>query len=198
MVDDESLREAGELLIKQADAMAEAESSKDMASGVLRLAVNSLVGIFFGSDIDFLTKLLIVVSWCSLIFMFVYLAMPMTMRRKFETLDFDPKVGGHVSISGACSILAALMLGITKMQKTTYAKSAEEKVVESYIEREFRLRQSFMSDIHTYQFVLLLGVWLTINFIFKVNRDRERYQAIIEGRDMASSQRRNSAASENE
>ena len=40
-----------------------------------------------------------------------------------------------------------------------------------------------MSDIHTYQYVLLLGVWLTINFIFKINRDREYYQAIIEGRD---------------
>ena len=87
------------------------------------------------------------------------------------------------------------MLGITKMQKSTYTKSAEEKVVESYIEREFRLRQSFMSDIHTYQFVLLLGVWLTINFIFKVNRDRERYQAIIEGRDNMASSQREAAAS---
>ena len=89
-MDDESLREAGELLIKQADAMAEAESSKDMASGVLRLAFNIIFGIIFGDDIDFLTKLLIVVSWCSLIFMFVYLAMPMTLRRKFEKMDFNP------------------------------------------------------------------------------------------------------------
>ena len=55
---------------------------------------------------------------------------------------------------------------------------------ESHIERELRLRQQFQADIHTYQFVMLLGAWLTINFILKVNRKREECQAVIEGRNV--------------
>ena len=50
------------------------------------------------------------------------------------------------------------------------------------MEREFRIRQQFMGDIHTYLFVMILGIWLTINFVLKVNRSREQCQAIIEGR----------------
>ena len=88
-----------------------------MASNVLRLAVSSIVGMWFGNDVDFLTKLLVVVSWCSLIFMFVYLAMPMTMRRKFEKLDYDGSIGGYLSISGTFVIVSVMALAITMMQK---------------------------------------------------------------------------------
>ena len=56
---------------------------------------------------------------------------------------------------------------------------------ESRIEREFRLRQQFFADIHTYLCIMIVGIWLTINFIMKVNRKREECQAIIEGRPAA-------------
>ena len=42
-----------------------------------------------------------------------------------------------------------------------------------------------MTDIHTYLFTMLLGVWLTINFVLKVNRARDKCQAVIEGREPA-------------
>ena len=53
------------------------------------------------------------------------------------------------------------------------------------MEREFRLRQQFTEEIHIYQFVMLSGVWLTLNFIMKVNRKRNECQAMIEGRESA-------------
>ena len=163
--------------------MAKDETKADMGMNALRMGGTILSNLFFTNEIDFLTKLLIVIAWTSLVFMFIYLALPMSLRRKVEELDFDPKVGGRTSLSGLASVGSAIMLGINKFQKNTYLKTAEEKLQESFVEKEFRLRQQFMTDIHTYQFVLLLGVWLTINFILKVNRDREYYQAIIEGRD---------------
>ena len=120
--------------------MAENESNSDMGMNALRMGGSILANIFFTNEIDFLTKLLIVIAWCSLIFMFIYLALPMSLRRKIEALDFDPAVGGSASMSGMASIGSAIMLGINKFQKNTYVKTEEEKLQESFVEKEFRLR----------------------------------------------------------
>ena len=51
------------------------------------------------------------------------------------------------------------------------------------MERDFRLRQQWTEDIHIYLYIMVLAVWLTINFVLKVNRSREACQAKIEGRE---------------
>ena len=120
--------------------MAENESSRDIGMNALRMGGSILANVFFTNQIDFLTKLLIIIAWCSLIFMFIYLALPMSLRRKVEDLDFDPAVGGRTSLSGMVSVASAIMLGINKFQKNTYYKTEEEKLQESFVEKEFRLR----------------------------------------------------------
>ena len=115
--EDQILRDAGEALIKQANALAEAESHSTTAGNVLRQAWRDIFGIVFSGDLDFVTKLLIVAAWLSLLLMFVYLVVPMSMRRKLEKLDFDEKIGGYLSISGSFAIMSAVMLAIFKVQK---------------------------------------------------------------------------------
>ena len=95
-------------------------------------------------------KLLIVVIKISFVFLVVYLFVPMTLRRKIEKLDYDESIGGIISTSGAIAIFFAAILGIFKMQKQGISKTSEEKLHENHIEREFRLRQEFFADIHTY------------------------------------------------
>ena len=115
--EDQILREAGEALIKKANALAEAESHQGTVGNVLRQAWNELFGIAFSENLDFVTKLLIVGAWVSVLLMIIYLVMPMSMRRKLEKLDFDEKIGGYLSVSGTISILSACMLFVFKMQK---------------------------------------------------------------------------------
>ena len=132
-----------------------------------------MIGTIFSQDLDFLTKFIIVLCWASMICLFIYLAMPMSMRRRLERLDFDDKKGGSISWTGMLSLTIAGALGVFKMQKMSISKTAESKLNENHVERDFRLRQQFMTDIHTYLFVMLLGIWLTVNFVLKVNRRRE-------------------------
>ena len=134
-----------------------------------------------------MTKLFIILVFSSLIYLVTYIALPMFLRRKLELLDYNPKTEGIVSWSGGASVLILVGLATFKMQKYSLSKSSEEKQHENHVEREFRLRQQFVADMHTYLFVMLFGVWCTINFVLKVNRDRERCQAEIEGREPATS-----------
>ena len=113
-MDDEALRDIGEELIKQADAMAEAESKQDMARNAFTAGWSILANIFFTNEIDFVTKLLIVLFLVSLSIMFIYLAVPMSIRRKFEKLDYDASYGG-LSVSAGLSLVSALLLGVNKM-----------------------------------------------------------------------------------
>ena len=64
--------------------MAEKETKADMGMNALRMGGTILSNLFFTNEIDFLTKLLIVIAWTSLVFMFIYLALPMSLRRKVE------------------------------------------------------------------------------------------------------------------
>ena len=99
-----------------------------------------MLGIMFSKDLDFVSKLLIVLTMGSVIFMFVYLVLPMSGRRGLERLDFNKEFGGSVSWSGLLAIATMCSLGITKMQKTQYYKSDDQKMHEGAMEREFRLR----------------------------------------------------------
>ena len=100
-----------------------------------------MIGIVFSKDLDFLSKLLVVLTMCSIIFMFVYLVLPMSGRRGLERLDFNKEVGGSYSWSGLFASCLMIVLGITKMQKTQYYISSDEKMHEGAMEREFRLRE---------------------------------------------------------
>ena len=110
--EDQILREAGEALIRKANALADTESHQGTIGNVLRQGWDELFGIVFSSELDFVTKLLIIAAWISVFLMIVYLVMPMSMRRKLERLDFDDKVGGYLSISGSFAILSACMLAV--------------------------------------------------------------------------------------
>ena len=182
MDEDDILREAGEELLRRADVLAAQESVGDTFTVALQQGMKELTGIVFSSDLDFMTKFLIVICQISLVLLLFYLVVPMSLRRKLEHLDFDGKLGGYLSASGGSSIFFAVVLGVFKMQKAGISVSAEEKIHENHIEREFRLRQQFFADIHTYLAIVLVGIWLTMNFIMKVNRRREECQALIEGR----------------
>mmetsp|Transcript_706 Transcript_706/g.987 ORF Transcript_706/g.987 Transcript_706/m.987 type:complete len:171 (-) Transcript_706:72-584(-) len=139
------------------------------------------MGICFSQDLDFMTKFFIILVLASLIYLSIYLLMPMMIRRKLELIDYNPS-SHSVSWSAGISIMMLSGLILFKLQKMSISKTPDQKAHEDPIERNFRHRQQFMSDIHTYLFVMLLGIWLTINFVFKVNRARESCQAYIEGR----------------
>ena len=154
-----------------------------------------MIGIVFAKEIDFETKLFIVLVLISLIILLTYLTLPMFLRRKVELLDYNPKLGGLFSWSAFASGAILIGIAVFKLQKSSLSKTAEEKQHENHVEREFRLRRQFLSDMHSYLFVMLLGVCLTLNFVFKVNRSREQYQAVIEGREPhASASERDQAA----
>ena len=154
--------------------MAEKETFKDSFINVLSQGFKEFADILFNSDLDFMIKFLIVICQISFVILVVYLLVPMTLRRKIEKLDYDEKIGGIISTSGALAIFFGTVLGIFKMQKQGISKTSEEKLHENHIEREFRLRQQFFADINTYQAIMLVGIWLTINFVLKLNRQREK------------------------
>ena len=52
-------------------------------------------------------------------------------------------------------------------------------MAESRIEKEFRHRQMFLADMHTYQLVMIAGIWLSLNHMMKINRDRVKREKII-------------------
>ena len=86
-----------------------------------------VVGIIFSRELDFVTKLFIVLVFCSLIFLFTYLVLPMFLRRKIELFDYNPQGGGNFSSSAMLSFLILASLGIFKLQKQSLSKTEEEK-----------------------------------------------------------------------
>ena len=86
-----------------------------------------VVGIIFSRELDFVTKLFIVLVFCSLIFLFTYLVLPMFLRRKIELFDYNPQGGGTFSSSAMLSFLILASLGIFKLQKQSLSKTEEEK-----------------------------------------------------------------------
>ena len=185
MVDEEEvLREAGEALLERADKLAENDSHMDTAQAGFKQAMKGLLGILFSPELDFMTKFFIVMILISLFILMFYLVMPMMFRRKLELLDYNPQTQSFSWSAGVC-IMMLSGLALFKLQKLSLSKTPEEKAHENVVERNFRHRQQFMTDIHTYLFTMLLGVWLTINFVLKVNRARDKCQAVIEGREPA-------------
>lgn len=94
-------------------------------------------------------------------------------------MDFDAKspiisIGSKtMSITGVIGVIALLGLLGFKLQKFSIAQgSFEEKMLEGRLEREFRHRQQFLLDMHTFQLVMLAAIWLSLNYIMNVNRDR--------------------------
>ena len=106
----------------------------------MKQGIKGLVGTIFSQELDFLTKFIIVLCWLSIIILFIYLVVPMSMRRMIEKLDYNPKSGSSLSITGLASLIIAGALGVFKMQKLSISKSSEAKLHENHIERDFRLR----------------------------------------------------------
>ena len=73
-------------------------------------------------------------------------------------------------MSGAASIGALLSLGLVKLQRWSITKDDAQKMNESLIEKEFRRRQMFTTDMHIYQLVMICSVLLSLNFIMKLGR----------------------------
>ena len=138
-----------------------------------------IVGIVFSREIDFFTKTLIVLALCSFGFMIVYLVLPMSGRRIIDNLDMDEKAGGSMSLSGGISLIMFIAIGITVGNRYGLLKSKEEKLTESMHEKHFRQQQQFSGDVQRVMFQILLGIWLTFNFIMKVNRMKRTQQEII-------------------
>ena len=61
-------------------------------------------------------------------------------------------------------------MGACMLQKQSYSKTTEEKMMESRIEKEFRHRTQFLLDMYTYQFALIATIWVSLNIIMKTNR----------------------------
>ena len=90
MDEDDVLREAGEALINRANELAEREEYQDTFGMAVKQGIKELTGIVFSQEIDFLTKLMIVVTMISFSIMVCYLVLPMSLRRKCEKIDFNP------------------------------------------------------------------------------------------------------------
>ena len=125
MDEDDILREAGEALIEKANEMAAQEDYQDTLGMALKQGFRELMGVVFSQDLDFLTKLMIVVTGFSFILMVVYLVVPMSCRRKIEKIDFNHEFGGLISYTGALAIFFTAAMGVQKMNKMGFSKSAE-------------------------------------------------------------------------
>ena len=102
--------------------------------------------------------------------MVVYLVLPMSGRRAIDNLDLDEKVGGSISTSACIAFTMLIAIAITVGNRYGLIKSKEEKLTESMHEKHFRQQQQFSGDVQRVMFQILLGIWLTFNFIMKVNR----------------------------
>ena len=75
-----------------------------------------------------------------------------------------------MTYSGGLAITMLIAIAITMGNRYGILKSKEEKLQESMHEKHYRLQQQFSGDIQRVMFEILLGIWLTFNFIMKVNR----------------------------
>ena len=89
--------------------------------------MKDVVNILFSKELDFITKLFIVLVFLSFVSLVIYLLLPMSLRRKVEFLDYQPQGGSSFSVSGISSILILVGLGIFKAQKLSVTKTEEEK-----------------------------------------------------------------------
>ena len=76
-----------------------------------------MVAIFLSKDLDFLSKLLVISVAASIVYLIVYLVLPMSGRRTFEKFDLNEAMGGVISVTGAGSILTLIFLGVSIMTK---------------------------------------------------------------------------------
>ena len=142
----------------------------------------NMFGVIFSSELDFFTKLLSIICILSILIEIAYLIQPPLTRKKIDKWDYDedrPKKKFFTKSSIPAAVFL-LILFSNLIQKYSVAEhSFEAKMAESRIEKEFRHRQLFLVDMHTFQLIIIVGVWLSINGMLKINRDRARGQQII-------------------
>jgi hypothetical protein len=140
-------------------------------AGIFLEQAKNLVSTIFSPELDFITKMLTLFCIVSIFLEFVYLIMPRSIKRKIENLDLPSNKPGAIgwTTTIACGNLFGLVLMI--FQKFSMAKSPEEKLLEGRIEREFRHRRAFFSDMHIYQLFISSAVWLSLKFFMTVSRD---------------------------
>ena len=83
----------------------------------LQQGFKEMVAIFLSKDLDFLSKLLVISVAASIVYLIVYLVLPMSGRRTFEKFDLNEAMGGVISVTGAGSILTLIFLGVSIMTK---------------------------------------------------------------------------------
>ena len=142
--------------------------------------VEDLFGVIFSAELDFFTQLCTVAVLVSLTIELIYLLSPRALKAGLEKVDCRPDGKQPVTLTGALAVTSIVAMASCMLQKNSYAKSIEEKMRESRIEKEFRHRTQFLLDMHTYQFVLIATVWLSLNIVMKTNRSAARAQATID------------------
>ena len=157
--------------------------AKHLAEGgfdLTKALAEDLFGVIFNSELDFFTQLLSIVCILSVVIEIVYLLLPAVIRSKLDTLDFNEKRKGRFTYTCIPATISLLILFGNLLQKYSVAEhSLEAKLSESRIEKEFRHRQLFLVDMHTFQLIIISSVWLSINGLMKINRDRVKGQQTI-------------------
>ena len=134
--------------------------------------------VAFNEEIDFLTKFMTVTINVLLFAELAYLVMPYKVKRFIQ--DIDQTENSSVSASGGASIGALFSLGLVKLQRWSITKDQKSKMNEGLVEKEFRRRSMFTTDMHVYQLVMISAILLSLNFILKLGRQKYEWQSYIE------------------
>ena len=112
--------------------------------------LDKIVGVFFSAELDFTTKFLSFLCITAITLQLFYIILPRSFQKHVEVWD-----SGTAAITGAGSMSAALgstlvlvIMISSKFSAMQYAK--DHRGTESLIEREFRHRQAFLTDMHIY------------------------------------------------
>ena len=101
---------------------------------------SNVFATLFSKELDFITKMLTAFCFFTIFLECVYLAMPRSIKRRIEKLDYNPEIEGSYSMSASIAMANVVLLLVTIVSKFSGMKSPESKMSEGMIEREFRHR----------------------------------------------------------
>ena len=124
--------------------------------------------------LDFVNQFMIVLLIALAFVEIVYLISPQTLKKKIQSIDFDPKQH-KISYTGATAIALVIAIAVTQAQLVQQGMSHSEKLELSVQEKAFRYRQTFFTEITLFVMVMQASVFLTLNHSFSVNRKRSDF-----------------------
>ena len=108
---------------------------------VSKAIFQDLFGIIFSGELDFFTKLISFIVIVSFLIEFIYLILPVSLRKQVDILDYNEKKNQSFTNTTVIAVVSLGILIVNMCQKYSLApKSFEEKMAESRIEKEFRHR----------------------------------------------------------